>query len=430
MKRPGYQAAQMTMTQSFDVKPKTRPAGKLSVMRVSELCVGTTHKGRYLSGKVAEHPFFMVSASFVLEDLFGDYVEVAVYNVGEEAAMHLFCKGRFLSIAEPYYKIRADGTDGIRVDDPADLEEAELPKSMGGWREIGNDFFKSSKVQDAIHCYESGLAREEMRLAGLLFSNRALCKAKAKEWALALRFASLAAQLDAQNVKAKYRQAEALCHLSPASGALLVRQGLKKWPEFDSLRHFQGSNPSDSADPEDWALLPEVVSPSQGLATQKASPQKGGKTPGKLAFLERAKAAELFRSRAAEAFKAGDHDKADAIYAQALQLVASELEEAALLFSNLSACHLSGSGLRKALAAASTAALLAPGMAKAWVRRAKAMERLGLSQAASSLDGIDDPEVRAEANALRKRPLHLFIAFFRKLFLTRGRRSSSFKRSI
>ena len=39
-------------------------------------------------------------------------MEVAVYNVPAEAAMQLYCKGRVLSIAEPYYKIRADGTDG------------------------------------------------------------------------------------------------------------------------------------------------------------------------------------------------------------------------------------------------------------------------------------------------------------------------------
>ena len=39
-------------------------------------------------------------------------MEVAVYNVSAEAAMQLYCKGRVLSIAEPYYKIRADGTDG------------------------------------------------------------------------------------------------------------------------------------------------------------------------------------------------------------------------------------------------------------------------------------------------------------------------------
>ncbi|CAE7217762.1 unc45b, partial [Symbiodinium microadriaticum] len=241
-----------------------------------------------LVGTVAEDPDFMVSAAFVLEDIFGDYVEVAVYNVPAEAAMQLYCKGRVLSIAKPCYKIRADGTGGIRVDNPAEVQETQLPRSATSWREVGNQFFKSKKVDSATECYARGLRTLAEVPVAMLLSNRSLCAAKARNWLSALRCASVATLLDPKNPKARYRQAEALCHLSPASGQLLVQQGIQSWPE---------------------------------------------------------------------------------------------LKEAAC------------------------AVLLVPSMAKAWVRRARAMERLKLSQAkvVATLEGVDLPEVRAEAAELRKR---------------------------
>ena len=398
---PGYHSSYVSFSHSWDTKPGGQTARSLSVMRVAELAVGTTHKGRCLLGTVAEHPCFMVSAAFVLEDFFGDYVEVAVYNVPGEVAMQLYCKGRVLSIAEPYYKIRADGTDGIRVDNPRELQEAEFPDTMASWREVGNQFFKNQKPDSALECYEKGFRQSEATsLLALLHSNRALCAVKAKDWPRALRFASLAAELDPRNVKAKYRQAEALCNLSPVSGQLLVQRGIKCWPELKALQVPDAGATVQEGDPDEWAMLATVLCP------QAAGPAAGQETQS---LKERLEAAELLKTRASEAFKAGQHDLADSKYSEALQLLAPELHEAALLFSNLAACRLAGeagaAALRRALVEASCAALLEPGMAKAWVRRARAMERLGLPQAAASLDGLDLPEAKAEAVALRKRPL-------------------------
>ncbi|CAE7212046.1 RPAP3 [Symbiodinium sp. KB8] len=289
--------------------------------------------------------FFVVSMKscrrLVFKKSLGDYVEVAVYNVPAEAAMQLYCKGRVLSIAKPCYKIRADGTGGIRVDNPAEVQETQLPRSATSWREVGNQFFKSKKVDSATECYARGLRTLAEVPVAMLLSNRSLCAS---------------------------------------------------------------TGSCQDADPEEWAWLPGMVQQNEGLL------QGGGmegQTQSPLA--ERLKAAEALKLRGGEAFKAGKPEVADSLYEEALSLFGSELREAALLLSNLAACHLLGSQtsgtLRQALQEAACAVLLVPSMAKAWVRRARAMERLKLSQAkvVATLEGVDLPEVRAEAAELRKR---------------------------
>ncbi|CAE7039664.1 RPAP3 [Symbiodinium sp. CCMP2592] len=304
--RPGDYAANMTFSQSWDTKPQGEVLGSLSMMRVSELCVGTTHRGCRLVGTVAEDPDFIASAAFVLEDIFGDYVEVAVYNVPAEAAMQLYCKGRVLSIAEPYYKIRADGTDGIRVENPAELQETHLPRSAVSWREIGNQFFKSKKVDSATECYARGLRAHPEVPVAMLLSNRALCAAKALRWLLALRCASVATLLDPKNAKA----------------------------------NSAGTGSCQDADPEEWGWMPGVVQQNEGLR------QGGIEGQMQSPLAERLKAADVLKNRGGEAFKAGKPDVAE----EALSLLAPELQEAV-----------------------------------------------------ATLEGVDLPEVRAEAVALRKR---------------------------
>ena len=99
---------------------------------MKELAVGTTHRGRILAGTICEDPLFIASSAFLLEDGEGNLVEVAVYNIpgaGWEVTERLFYKGRTLAIQEPCYKVRQDGSLGIRVDDPSEksLRPAQPP---------------------------------------------------------------------------------------------------------------------------------------------------------------------------------------------------------------------------------------------------------------------------------------------------------------
>jgi len=52
-------------------------------------------------------------------------MQVAVYNVTGmdwETAERVFYKGRGIAIAEPFFKIAADGPFVVRVDNPDDIE--------------------------------------------------------------------------------------------------------------------------------------------------------------------------------------------------------------------------------------------------------------------------------------------------------------------
>ena len=44
---------------------------------------------------------------------------------------------------EPFYKVRADGTVGIRVDKPqTDIIDSVWPRNTEAWKELGNKFIK------------------------------------------------------------------------------------------------------------------------------------------------------------------------------------------------------------------------------------------------------------------------------------------------
>lgn len=117
-----------------DAKPasESRSLRALSPMIAKELDLGTTHRGRYLCGWVAvDDAFFGISAtSLLLEDVTGYLVEIAVYGlVDDSLSLHQrqaylasqFPKGKSIVVVEPYYKIRLDGSLGIRVEDPAEI---------------------------------------------------------------------------------------------------------------------------------------------------------------------------------------------------------------------------------------------------------------------------------------------------------------------
>ena len=104
-----------------------------------------THRGRYLLAKVTDVSGFwcISSGSVLLEDINGMVVEVAVYNTDESKFPQNFHLGRELCIMEPFYKVRADGTVGIRVDKPeTEIFDHPWPRSSVDWKELGNKFIK------------------------------------------------------------------------------------------------------------------------------------------------------------------------------------------------------------------------------------------------------------------------------------------------
>jgi len=114
-------------TYSYERKTKTSSVdlNALEPITISELQVAQVHHGRVLYCRTITPCTFMQSAMTLVEDSAGDIAEIAVYNAPrvhrlQDAQRYLY-KDRAIAIKEPFWKVRADGTLGIRIDDPDDL---------------------------------------------------------------------------------------------------------------------------------------------------------------------------------------------------------------------------------------------------------------------------------------------------------------------
>ena len=145
---------------AFPVPPAIE---NLSPIRVADLALGTTHRGRVLRGRLItplHKPYFASqSAMTVLEDDLGAVVKLAVYNCAE-SELRFLTEGSILAVKEPYYKVASDGTFMVRVDNP--LEIAKLQRlgsqTSSELRDEGNTSFKM-----ANHGSGGGLRQRQHR---------------------------------------------------------------------------------------------------------------------------------------------------------------------------------------------------------------------------------------------------------------------------
>ena len=82
-------------------------------------------RGRVLFCTIITPPVLMASAMTIVDDANGDIANLAVYNITN--AKKKLCVGRKIGIIEPFYKIRADGTAAIRVDNPGEIRYGVEP---------------------------------------------------------------------------------------------------------------------------------------------------------------------------------------------------------------------------------------------------------------------------------------------------------------
>jgi hypothetical protein len=98
----------------------------LQPISISELePARTPYRGRVLFCTIITPPVVMASAMTLVEDANGDIANLAVYSITK--AKKKLCVGRQIGIIEPFYKIRADGTAGIRVDNPGEIKYGVEP---------------------------------------------------------------------------------------------------------------------------------------------------------------------------------------------------------------------------------------------------------------------------------------------------------------
>ncbi len=125
---------------------------------VSSLKEGV-NQGRFLIGRIVDSDGFWTinSGTFLVQDLMGLLVEIAVYNFSPDMFPKTFHKDRELCIVEPFFKIRADGSVGIRADRPQEeIFNYSFPGTAGEWKDLGNAFIKHSPDM-ALVSYESAL---------------------------------------------------------------------------------------------------------------------------------------------------------------------------------------------------------------------------------------------------------------------------------
>ena len=110
-----------TLAQTHDFNKKlpsrTIPLQSLKPIKIADLETGITHRGRVVYCKIVSQVLEMNSKAVLVEDG-SDLKPLAIYGSIDTRKLQ---ENRSLAIIEPFYKIRADGTKGIRVDNPNDL---------------------------------------------------------------------------------------------------------------------------------------------------------------------------------------------------------------------------------------------------------------------------------------------------------------------
>jgi hypothetical protein len=208
----GVQVASSTNTACKpDIPLDMKRASQFFPVPVSALQTGVTHRGRILRGTLVVDPMTMTSVQTVLEDEWGDLVQVFFYNSGNATK---YRKGTKVVILEPFHKVMADGKFGVRVDNRQDVVFPSWVGPLAGdtathWKEEGNRHFEAEELTAADRCYKIALDKSDLLIRVL--SNSALVLIKLDQPHSALSAAATAYTLapDSANAKPAYRIVQA-----------------------------------------------------------------------------------------------------------------------------------------------------------------------------------------------------------------------------
>ncbi|KAG6623798.1 uncharacterized protein IUM83_01968 [Phytophthora cinnamomi] len=427
----GPDGVQMSFS-NMNAKPNLdmRSVKDLKPMIGQELVVGTTHRGRYLCGWVAvDDAFFgIASSSLLLEDVTGQLVEVAAYGLvdaelpyfeRQHALASRFPKGQPVVVFEPYYKVRQDLSEGIRVEQPKEMIPwRDVPKDFETWKKLGNDYFSVlnsvNEGRGALACYDQAIqqVKTEVGKVAVLLNNIATCRFKVGDYKMAVQLAGTAVHLDPAYVKAWFRLASALVEDSetkqdegktrlmaqrvvahacsvipnlPAKERRLLEGTLKK---IDSTA--TGDETSVLQSYVEWCI--ELASPGFLMLTRDSQ--------------DETKDADGRRKEGSEYFVKGEFRAAEECYRKGVGALAPCCRDVALVLNNVAAVHLmlhdetsavpgiSVGGVdassaksdhqipntEAALLSCTIAGIIHPLNFKAWTRRARCLQKLGVTQ--------------------------------------------------
>ncbi|KAH9311047.1 hypothetical protein KI387_026082 [Taxus chinensis] len=234
----------------------------LRSIRVRDLRVGRTHRGRVLYGTLCVNPFKISGVMTLLEDDHGFAVRVAIYNVAQAASLScIYPQGAKVAIKEPYFKRALDGSLAVRVENPDNLQRvADFPAEirepvvaavdLEEERSKGNECFRKQDWHGAVIHYTNCInaARLEINDAAarnrilLAYSNRAETRLQLGEFERALEDCNEGLGIKPGHIKTLYRKGRALHGLTNYDQACEVLQNaleLCPWrPEIEAALHL------------------------------------------------------------------------------------------------------------------------------------------------------------------------------------------------
>jgi tetratricopeptide (TPR) repeat protein len=362
-----------------------------------ELRLDMRHAGRVLRGKLVVPAVAMTSAMSIMEDERGRLLKLAVYNALPSgapdagtlaAASALLPEGATVAVLEPFYKRFADGTLGVRVDDPRDLVLLAAPGAPAGGdpaalKEQGNAAFRAGRPADAELRYSEALrALDASGFEGASLLSPTLANLAASLLGIggdegargALLVASVAAAVDSGYAKARFRAAAACKALGDARHVrLCVEETCRLGAGGASCDALVANLPPAEGTPGDESSFALAVS---AAADGDAHESLHGLALGgadAAADAAAADASTAHKARGNEHFAAGRHAEAAAAYVAALQ---PQRPAAATLLCNRAAVWLELRRPSAALLDALAALTLRPDTAKAHYRRVLALQAL------------------------------------------------------
>ncbi|KAL3666466.1 hypothetical protein V7S43_008714 [Phytophthora oleae] len=406
----------MTMDDSRP-QSQVRSLRDLKPMIGKELELGVMHRGRYLCGWVAvDDAFFgIASTSILLEDVTGYLVEIAAYGlVDTELPPHerqriltrKFPKGRAIIVLEPYYKVRMDGSLGVRVEKANEITPwQDEPTELTTWKNFGNEFFgglnSNNEGRGALACYQRALQADQSEIHSLvsLLNNIATCRFKTKDYASSIQFSGAAVHLDPTYFEGWYRLASALAEHAAESQE--GGNGRNKAIVPRVVAHARSELPSMSSDEK--KLLENIVKKASSVNHSSLESYAEWSVelspPGLIVVqeeLSELKSVDVWRREGTESFTKGDYQAAEECYRKGVATLVSCCQKVSVVLNNIAAVHLmlsrqknfnaTGCELVKVegmplieacLLNCTVACVIDPLNYKAWLRRERCLQDIG-----------------------------------------------------
>lgn len=365
---------------------------KLQKINISDLKLFECCKGCILEGTLVTDTFTpMVGTTTLLEDGQGNIVKICLYNflppgVSENDAdligKKMLPKDSKVKILEPFYKIFKDGSRGIRIDDPNDIQvilpktTKQPPSTRRSHKKDNNQNHKDITREDqeemlllgkqeANRLFEKKLyfaasesyiqlLRGDDGFISTLLSNRSQASIQLGDWTEALCDAAASLTLQPDFKKSWKRYWKAMAELGIVAQA--AEQG-------ENMQQSSSSQCQDSEKLKHVLLLifsSTSLKRYHGQELEKDAPQNNS-------------SAQELKAKGNDAFKSGDFDKARQFYSLALQSAGGTTRA---ILSNWSQCAMNLNIWHDAIAAAAASLRIFPQM-KSVYRLAKALILIG-----------------------------------------------------